>query len=163
MAEGDALFQIQILPQLLNIGRPHITEDHIFSRDIANLHNTGIVPDGNGCIFGTVEIIADDARAEGISIQPLHEVEHCGAIRRVYHMRKLLCAENLLCQIERALVALLEGQARIIGKLLKADGILFCQRVFLPDVGVNAAVDELMKLQMILQAYCSGLRGSFFL
>ena len=57
-------------------------------------------------------------------------------------------AYDLLRVIERAAVALLKGQARVVVKLFAADGTLPGERMLPAEVDVRAAVYEVMEFQL---------------
>ena len=139
----------KIFLQLLDIHPAHITQNRVFLCDIANFHAITAVLQCNSSIIRTVETAADDAGTEGIAIQPLHQIEHRGAVCRLNDSCVIIRAVDLLCKVEGAFIPLLKRQAGILFEFCKVNGFTLCKRMPFPQVHIYAAVHQLMELQMI--------------
>ncbi len=94
---------------LANIYFRHFAEDNIFQRDIAYFHYlVGLVLKWHGYVVRAVELLTDNTRAKSIAVKTYHQIKHGRTV--VGLDTKLIdgCTEKLLCDIEGAVVALLE-------------------------------------------------------
>ena len=107
-----------------------------------------LVLEGHGQIIAAVQFFANNARAERVTVEADHQVQHGRAVVRLDGAVVFARAQDFFGKVERTVVALFEGEARVIGKLVERDERLLRERVALPQVNVGLAFDELVEREI---------------
>ena len=97
---------------------------------------------GHGDVIADVQLLADDAAAQGVGVQAHHEVQHRGPVTALDDAGIFAGGQQFLGQIEAAVVPLLKGKAGIGRQVLKGDGAALGQGMLAPQVHIGGTVDQ---------------------
>ena len=107
-----------------------------------------LVLEGYSQVVAAIQLFADNARAKRITVQANHQIQHGGAVVRLDGAVVFARAQDLLGKVERAVVALLKGEARVVGQLVERNERQLRKRVALPQINVGLALDELVEREV---------------
>ncbi len=112
--------------------------------DVADVHDLVRIQ-RDGPVAVAVQLFAQDAGAEGVAVQPHHQVEQGGPVAGLDHLPVVIGAVHLLGQIER--LALIEGKAGVGGQVLQRDERPLGQRMTCRQKDIGAAGKQFGEFQ----------------
>ena len=115
---------------------------------IADLHGI-IYQQRHGTDVRTVECFADDAAANGITIQTDQQIEQCCAVTHQNVLFAVQSAQNLLRKIERIVLPLLIGKARVELQIVQCQSLFLRQRAGCADEHVGLCGEERRENQIM--------------
>lgn len=127
-------------------------EDLVFLHDIADLHHAvdgAVVRKGNDAVVPAVELLAHDARAERVAVEPDHQVDHRGAVVDLDGLGVVVHGRQLLGKVEGVVAALLKGEEGVVAQLLAVDLCAVGKRVVFPQKDIGLAVHQLVELNVV--------------
>ena len=101
-------------------------------QNIADFHEV-IDQERTGYDVRTVQLLADDPAADGISVDPDQHVEQGGTVTDIELTVTVHGAQYFFGEIEGVVAALLEAEARIRLQILRGYGVLGSERIVSSD------------------------------
>ena len=100
----------------------------------------------------TVELVANDARTDGVAVETDEQVEKCSAVANLDIARTIEIdgGERLFGEVEGVEIALFVGQVRVRFQVLQRDFLFLCKRIFGRHKHMQRGRKERFKDQIVL-------------